>query len=437
MSTYLLCANPIEGHVGPVVAVARDLVFRGHDVTVLTGSRFRARVEAVGASHRPLGGIADYDDRSMHDLLPDRDAHRGIAKLEYDIQTVFIRPIPDQYRAVDEAVSHLRPDAIIAESAFAGVVPLLLDDPAGRPPVVGLGVLPLSQSGPDVAPYGLGLTPSRTRLGRLRNRALNLFVQKVVFRRTQRFASDILRSLDRPEPDFFILDLTAKFDRFLQLSAEEFEYPRERLSRNVRFAGTVLPPAPDAGPLPDWWDELDGTRRVVHVSQGTIDNADFDRLVRPTLDALDGEDLLVVVSTGGRPVSELGELPPNARAAEFLPYDLLFPKLDLFVTNAGYGGVQYALSHGVPLVVAGDTEDKPEVSARVGWTGVGANLRTGTPGARAIGAAVQRVLADRGYSDRATALANAVRDYDAYEIIAEELDRAVAASALLEELPVG
>ena len=35
------------------------------------------------------------------------------------------------------------------------------------------------------------------------------------------------------------------------------------------------------------------------------------------------------------------------------------------LTNGGYGGVQYALAHGVPLVVAGDTEDKPEVAARV------------------------------------------------------------------------
>jgi UDP:flavonoid glycosyltransferase YjiC (YdhE family) len=32
------------------------------------------------------------------------------------------------------------------------------------------------------------------------------------------------------------------------------------------------------------------------------------------------------------------------------------------VTNGGYGGVQMALSYGVPLVVAGASEDKPEVA---------------------------------------------------------------------------
>ena len=49
------------------------------------------------------------------------------------------------------------------------------------------------------------------------------------------------------------------------------------------------------------------------------------------------------------------------------------------VTNGGYGAVQRALTTGVPLVVAGDTEDKPEVAARVEWFGVGVNLRTGVP----------------------------------------------------------
>ena len=62
-----------------------------------------------------------------------------------------------------------------------------------------------------------------------------------------------------------------------------------------------------------------------------------------------------------------------------IPHDLLLPKVDVMVTNGGYGAVQRALSMGVPLVVAGNTEDKPEVAARVAWAGAGVNLKTGTP----------------------------------------------------------
>jgi len=67
------------------------------------------------------------------------------------------------------------------------------------------------------------------------------------------------------------------------------------------------------------------------------------------------------------------------------------------VTNGGYGAVQKALSRGVPLVVAGVTEDKPEVAARVAWCGAGVNLRTGTPTAAAVATAVRAVLAADRY----------------------------------------
>ncbi len=437
MSTYLLCSNPIQGHVSPIIAIARDLVSRGHTVTVLTGSRFRDAVLAAGADHRSLGGVADYDDRVMQDHLPDRDRYRGIAKLQYDIQTIFVKPVPDQFRAVEAAVTDLAPDAILAEAAFAGVLPLLLDDPASRPPIIAVGVVPLSQSSRDVAPYGLGLAPDASRLGRLRNRALGVVVQKLLFRKTQQLADDTMRSLGRPRMSDFVLDFSRLFDRFLQLSPAEFEYPRSDLSPNVRFVGTVLPPAPVAAELPEWWSELDGDRPVVHVTQGTIDNKELDRLILPTLRALADRDVLVVVATGGRPVEALGPLPANARAAEFLPYELLLPKTDVVVTNAGFGGTQYALSHGVPLVAAGDTEDKPEVSMRVQWAGVGVNLRTGTPDAAAIARAVDRVLADPGYRERGRALAARVAAYDTFATIEAELEAASIAASLRLHSPVG
>ena len=78
-------------------------------------------------------------------------------------------------------------------------------------------------------------------------------------------------------------------------------------------------------------------------------------------------------------MAELGPLPANALAAEFIPHDKLLPKTDVFVTNGGYGALHYAMATGTPVVVAGDTEDKPETSARVGWSGIGINLKTGRP----------------------------------------------------------
>ncbi len=111
------------------------------------------------------------------------------------------------------------------------------------------------------------------------------------------------------------------------------------------------------------------------------------------------------MSTGGRAVESLPHpLPDNVRVATYLPYDQLLPRTDVFVSNGGYGGVHYALEHGVPLVVAGTTEDKAEVTARVEWSGAGVNLRTNRPTSDQVADAVRLVLDDPGYRKASAAI---------------------------------
>jgi MGT family glycosyltransferase len=189
-------------------------------------------------------------------------------------------------------------------------------------------------------------------------------------------------------------------DAFAQFTVQEFEYPRSEAPLPLHFVGP-LGASGSAAPEPPWWGDLDDGRPVVHVTQGTIANADLTQLVRPTLEALADEHVLVVVSTGGRPLEVLGRLPANARAAEYLPYDELLPRTDVFVTNGGYGGVQYALRYGVPIVVTGGQEDKPEVGARVAWSGVGHRFKQERPTPADLRKAVRKVLTDDRYRTNA------------------------------------
>lgn len=411
-----------------MLAIAKYLVDHGHQVRLLSGSRFREAIEKTGATPLALAGRADFDDRVFLDELPERLKLRGMAKIRYDVETVFVRPVPDQYQALSQALRDSPPDAVIAETAFVGVLPLLLANPGTRPPVTGIGVLPLAQMSEDVAPFGPGLAPLAGPLGLLRNRLLNALVQRLVFRSTAKLANQLLGELGSPPLDAYLFDYASRGpDLFLQLCAAGFEYPRSDLSANLRFVGPVLPEASSNADLPHWWHELETVEcPVVHVTQGTIDNKDMNRVIRPTIDALAQHKLLLVVTTGGRPIAELGPLPANVRAAEFLPYDRLMPLTDLFVTNAGYGGTQFALSHGVPIIAAGDTEDKAEVSARVAWSGVGLNLKTGKPTPVAIAAAVDRVLAEPSYRARAKSMAAAISSQNTLASIEGELQQLIA-----------
>ncbi|MFP5281986.1 MAG: glycosyltransferase, partial [Actinomycetes bacterium] len=223
-------------------------------------------------------------------------------------------------------------------------------------------------------------------------------------------------------------DQAAKFDLTFHLAPRGMEYPRREMPATIRFVGPLRAEPTGDVRRPGWWADLNGGRPVVHVTQGTLDNLDPDRLLVPTIRGLAGENVLTVASTGGRPVGHLrerlgGRLPENLRVAEFLPYDDLLPRTDVMVTNGGFGGVQRARLHGVPLVVAGATEDKPEVVARVAWSGSGLNLRTGSPSPRRVRRAVRAVLRDRRYAAQADRLRREIQALgDPAEVIAAVLD---------------
>jgi UDP:flavonoid glycosyltransferase YjiC (YdhE family) len=159
--------------------------------------------------------------------------------------------------------------------------------------------------------------------------------------------------------------------------------------------------------LPAWADDLDGSKRIVLVTQGTVSNHDFGQLVEPTLRALAAEpDILVVVTSGGRPIESIqGPIPENVRLASYLPFEWILSKVDVLVTNAGYNTVNQALSFGVPIVAAGLTEDKADVSARVEWSGVGINLRTNAAEVEPLRKAVRAILDEPRYRVRAAAMA--------------------------------
>ena len=88
--------------------------------------------------------------------------------------------------------------------------------------------------------------------------------------------------------------------------------------------------------------------------------------------------------------------------------------------------MQRALSAGVPLVVAGNTEDKPEVAARVAWSGAGVNLRTGTPTPGVVRTAVREVLSDARYLQRARELEAAFARRDGVAEIAAIVDEVIS-----------
>ena len=153
------------------------------------------------------------------------------------------------------------------------------------------------------------------------------------------------------------------------------------------------------------------------MTQGTLANRDLSELVGPALTGLEQAGVLVV-ATLGREVAALPvQVPTNARVESFIPFGALLPKADLFITNGGFGATQQALTAGVPVIIAGATEDKPLVAARVAQHGLGVDLRTSTPTPAQIADAVAAVLGNAKIKSNVEQIAEVYADYDAVTAI--------------------
>lgn len=426
MPRVIVATTSQTGHFLPVLSLVPALRAAGHDVTFVTGSRWAERLRAEGLRHVPLQGRADYDAADVNITFPARKhVASGADLLDYDFRTLFIEPMAEQARAVQTALAD-GPAVLICNHMFAGGWPFQLGMPGRKPlAVIALGITPLMSADPSLAPFGSGLPPAAP-LQRGHYAALQRELDEGPLRPSRELLDRELNTLGADASPYSFLDATTFLpDHFLQLSVPGLEYPRQNMPRDLRMIGSA-PVAPQSFDPPSWWPEVAEAREkgrpVVFVTQGTVAR-DLDKLLRPALKAMDGMDALVV-ATAGKVNSGLPDaLPANARMTDYLPYERILPVADLFVTNGGYGGVQQALRHGVPLVLSGLSEDKAEVSARVEWAGAGINLRTDRPSVADLRAAVERGLRDAALKRAAEALSVQYRALDP----AQELARAVAA----------
>ena len=436
MSSILIATVPIHGHVTPMLAVARHFAERGDRVRFITGSRFADAVSRTGAEFLPLPPLADFDDRlDLNERFPERVGLKGSASIAFDIEQIFMAPAR---HSMKRSWRRTEPSA---PTCCSSIPPSRARRSCSA--IRGPSAPPWSCAACSRSPSPAA-TPRRSAWASPRWPAAwadsatpcSLRSRDASSRPPSEAPTRCTASVHGVDMPGAILDWSRRAEAIAQFTVAEFEYPRSDAPDTLHFVGPISASGSTA-PRPDWWGDLDGSKPVVHVTQGTIANKDFGQLVGPTLEALADEDVLVVVATGGRPLDTLPPLPANARAAEYLPYDELLPKTDVYVTNAGYGGVQYALRYGVPIVASGGQEDKPEVGARIAWSGVGRRFRAISPQPKTLRRAIRSVLHDERYQRAARAVADRMAAAGGFSDLAAIVDRLAQTAPRATRRPTG
>jgi UDP:flavonoid glycosyltransferase YjiC (YdhE family) len=424
MARFLFASTPVAAHSATPRPIVRRLVERGHEVIWYAGEAYADRIRATGARYAPMVAALDVSTGDPYDWFPHIRELDGLAAIKATFTEIFLGQIEPGVADLERLLEDFPADVLVSDILVGRTANIVME--RGGPVNALLNDTALAQPSPDFPPWGRGMRPWHGVLGplnRTRNRLLRAAL-RFAFRDVDAEYTAIRARLGLPPDSRWLFDAGASRFLHLQGTVPEFEYVHRALDPQVHFVGPFRPDPPGPWQPPSWWGDLDGPRPIVHVTQGTI-RANAGELLRPALEALAGEDVLVVATTGAVDPDDLAPLPTNARIAPFIPYDELLVKADLFLTNGGYVGTNMALRHGVPVVAVGATEDKAEIGARVVHTGVGLALPTRTPTPAAIRDAVRAVLMGASYHQAAALVARSMAACDATATAVELLERLV------------
>jgi len=417
MSKIIFLIEPAEGHFNPFIPIIKNLLARKHDIICITGSQFKERVENLGVRFLPIPEQWDPGKQEVYEFFPALKDKKGLPQLKFYLKHILFDQIPDVLDALKSVLVDFPADVVISDTfMLAGNWITEL----GGPPSVRLSVVPLSLPAKNIAPFGLGLLPGTSVLTCWRNNFLRFIFEKLLFKDVQSHANHIRKQVGLPiyDQSFFIKGYQIP-SLVLHTSTPLFEYSRNDTAKNFQYIGPI-PVKPNADySMPDWWSTIDKNLPIILINQGTV-SKNPDNLIYPAIKALKDEPVTVLIIPAKK--EDINNLPDNMHAEAYMPFGNLFPHIDIMISNGGMGGTQNALAHGIPLIIAGATEDKMEVAARVEYSGAGINLRKQTPSASDIKKAVQRILNNSEFKQKAKELQADYANYDSVSLAVESIE---------------
>lgn len=356
-------------HTLPSLEILRELVARGHRVSVVNDPEQRELIEATGAdlvpctSSLPKGDWPEDPIGAMRFFL--EDAVQGLAQVRH----VFDEEPADLYLA-----------------DIGGYGGRLLAEAHDRPFV-------------QLSPTYVAWEGYAEEVG----------AQVAALAGAEEYWSDFRAWLEREgatttDPEAF----AGIPPRALALVPTAMQPNADRVDTSrISFVGPCHGDRTDQGS----WERPDGAEVVVLVSLGSsyTDQPEFYRACAEAFGGREGWHLVLQV---GRRIDldALGNLPDGAEAHRWVPQLAILREADLFVTHAGMGGSGEGLLTATPMIaVPQDVDQFANADSLVGL-GVARRLDTADATAAALTEAADGLLGDPDVRARLTELASQARD---------------------------
>jgi MGT family glycosyltransferase len=385
---------PAHGHINPTLPVIRELARREEQVVYFSTERFRRIILDTGAAFCPY---------SAEFRMPERGPG-PFARISTTLETLLelSRVALDRHL---EQVRKMGPTHIMHDSfaPWGRFVAQLLRLPS----VASIPSIPINKDIDARYGRGPGTEPADPRLT----------AQWYAEFRSRCHAGLLGYGLAEIPAPPQLLQTYGDFNlaytsRLFQPLAEAFDGDR------FKFVGPCFEFRPEAPPFP--FERLDG-RPLVLVSLGTV-YGNRPHFLRLCLAELANAPWQVVLSTGGCfPAEDLGAIPDNCIVRTVVPQIEILRRSAAFVTHAGMNGVQEALYHGVPLVMAPQAADQFWISARACELGAGLALDPNRMEAGDLRAGVAKVVSEGSYAAAAARIGASLRAAGGHMRAADEI----------------
>jgi UDP:flavonoid glycosyltransferase YjiC (YdhE family) len=352
----LLVAHDAGGTIPPLVALVQAIVAAGHEAIVLSQPSVRDRARASGAEFVAFDGLGDYEPgvaieeqlELAFSLIAGVGVREQVQDLVRDRSADVVVVDCNLASALAAAEALAQPSAVLFHSMFATFTDVWFAD-----------LWPLLAESVNDARGAYGLPAAASWV-----------------------------------------ETFAGHERLVPVVPASFDAPSAAFPEPLRHYGFFVPPSAGASvalpPSP-------GGEPTVLVSLSTTYQEQEDLLAR-IVGALAARPARAFVTTGGQVDASTLAAPGHVEVHDWLDHAEVLPATDVVVTHGGLGTCAGALSHGVPLVCIPLGRDQHLNGERVAAVGAGIALAADSTAAE-IGAAIDRVLADRSYRAAATRIA--------------------------------
>jgi len=402
----------LAGHLNPMTTLGRELMRRGHRVTVVARPDGQAKAAAAGLGFAAVGA-AEFPEGAIAAQAVTLGGMTALAALRYTVEmmrlaaAVTLRDLPAVIRAAGI-------DALVVDQVNPAAGTIAEID--GLPFVQVCNALALNRDA-DCPPAVLSWRYRPGWLGGLRNRFGNWFLARV----TAPVRDEINRCRVRH-------GLAPRMGRgvpaYLAEIAQQpafFDFPRAAPEPRLHFTGPWHGPATAEIPFP--WERLDG-RPLVYASLGTLQNrlAGTFATIAEAVEPLDAQLVISLGSAGQDATAVAARCPGAPIVVPVAPQLALLDRAALAITHAGLNTALESLARGLPMVAIPITNDQPGVARRLEWLGVAEVVLPARLTASRLRSAVARVIRDPGYRERARLRAAEIASLDGVTRAADIID---------------